>query len=197
MTVEAKYGELVAHYEACLRKHGDNHRGVDWPDAADARTRYRVMLDVIRQTDVPAEVPTVRLLDLGCGASHLYEYLRETGRKNVEYAGLDLSPEFIRLCRRKFPDRSYYCLDILDPAAEVPRFDYVVMNGLFTEKCSLSFDEMWTYAQAMLTRAFRIASVAIAFNVMSPHVDWERDDLFHLPLDLLAEHLTRNISRHL
>ena len=42
--------ELVAHYESCLRAHGDNHRGVDWPNAVDARTRYRVMLDVIRQT---------------------------------------------------------------------------------------------------------------------------------------------------
>ena len=31
---------------------------------------------------------------------------------------------------------------------------------------------------------------------MSKQVDWERDDLFHLPLDLLADYLTRNLSRH-
>ena len=29
----------------------------------------------------------------------------------------------------------------------------------------------------------------IAFNVMTKHVDWERDDLFHLPFDQLAEWL--------
>lgn len=192
MTGSARYGELVAHYEACLRANGDTHRGVDWPDAADARTRYRVMLDVIRGTGPRA----VRLLDLGCGASHLYRYLCDNKRDDVDYAGLDLSPEFIRLCRSKFPDRPFYCLDILDPGARVPNFDYVVMNGLFTEKRSLSFDEMWNYVQAMLARAFGIASMGIAFNVMSKHVDWERDDLFHLPLDSLAHFLTNNLSRH-
>jgi len=150
------------------------------------------MLDVIRDC---GRSP-VRLLDLGCGASHLYQYLREVNRDDVDYAGLDLSPEFIRLCRSKFPDRTYYCLDILDPAAEVPKCDYAVMNGLFTEKCSLSFDEMWDYVQAMLARAFGMASAGIAFNVMSKQVDWERGDLFHLPLDLLAEFLAHDLSRH-
>jgi hypothetical protein len=192
MTFTAVYSELIAHYEACLRTYGDNHRGVDWPNADDARTRYRIMLDVIRKDDSPP----VRLLDLGCGASHLNQYLRDTRRTDVEYAGIDLSPDFIRLCRKKFPDRTFYCLDILDQAGELPSSDYVVMNGLFTEKRSIAFDEMWNYVQAMLSRAFEIASIGIAFNVMSKHVDWERDDLFHLPLDLLAEFLTHNLSRH-
>lgn len=192
MSSTAKYRELVSHYESCLRAHGDNHRGVDWPNAADARTRYRVMLDVIR-TPAPSRV---RLLDLGCGASHLYEFLHEMQRADIEYTGIDPSPEFIGLSRSKFPDLPYYCLDILDPAVEIPGFDYVVMNGVFTEKRSLSFDEMWQFVQAMLARAFEIASVGIAFNVMSKHVDWERDDLFHLPFDLLAQFLTERLGRH-
>jgi hypothetical protein len=186
------YGQLVEHYESCLRRHGDNHRGVDWPNAADAQTRYRVMLEVIRKHHSQA----VRLLDLGCGASHLYHYILESNCDAIDYSGLDLSPKFIQLCRNKFPDRAYHCLDILDPASAIPAFDYVVMNGLFTEKRSLSFDEMWDYVQAMLERAFEIASIGMAFNVMSKHVDWEREDLFHLPFDPLAEFLTRRISRH-
>jgi SAM-dependent methyltransferase len=193
MTFTAVYSELIAHYEACLRAHGDNHRGVDWPNADDARMRYRVMMDVIRQEGLSP----VRLLDLGCGASHLNQYLREMRRTDIEYAGIDLSSDFIRLCRKKFPDRTFYCLDILDRASVLPSFDYVVMNGLFTEKRSISFDEMWNYVQAMLARAFEIASIGMAFNVMSTHVDWKRGDLFHLPLDLLADYLTRNLSRHI
>jgi hypothetical protein len=43
---------------------------------------------------------------------------------------------------------------------------------------------------------FAHAKVGIAFNVMSKHVDWERDDLYHVPFDtmatLLQSHLTRN-----
>jgi hypothetical protein len=36
----------------------------------------------------------------------------------------------------------------------------------------------------------------LAFNVMSKQVDWERDDLFHLPLDRLLTFLSREVSRH-
>lgn len=192
MTSRAPYRPIVEHYESCLRRHGDNHRGVDWPNAADAEMRYRVMLEVIREQ--PQQ--PVRLLDLGCGASHLYQYLQEVQREGIDYSGLDLSHEFIRLCRTKFPDRTYYCIDVLDPANEIPAFDYVVMNGVFTEKRSLSFAVMWNYVQAMLERAFEIAAIGMAFNVMSKHVDWERDDLFHVPFDLLAEFLKHHVSRH-
>ena len=31
---------------------------------------------------------------------------------------------------------------------------------------------------------------------MTKHVDWERDDLFHLPFDTLAAVLKKEISRH-
>ena len=47
--MRADYHTIIDHYEACLARHGDSHLGVDWPNAADAETRYRVMLDVIRQ----------------------------------------------------------------------------------------------------------------------------------------------------
>jgi hypothetical protein len=31
---------------------------------------------------------------------------------------------------------------------------------------------------------------------MSKHVDWEREDLFHLPFDRLTSFLTNRLSRH-
>lgn len=36
--------------------------------------------------------------------------------------------------------------------------------------------------------------ICIAFNIMSKHVDCERDDLFHLSLDALALFLSKEIS---
>jgi len=92
MTISPRYRTIVAHYEACLERHGDTHLGVDWPNAEDAEVRHRVMLDVLRPSEAGA---TVSLLDFGCGASHLYEHLRREGRTDVAYAGLDLSPRFV------------------------------------------------------------------------------------------------------
>jgi SAM-dependent methyltransferase len=185
------YLSLVRHYESCLEQHGDTHRGVDWPNEADAQTRYRVMLEVIKAKSTAK----VSLLDFGCGASHLYEYILRYRLDHIEYSGLDLSPAFINLSQRKFPSISYYNLDILDESASLPDFDYIVMNGVFTEKLELTFEEMLTYFKEVVTRVFNKAKIAIAFNVMSPHVDWERLDLFHLPLDLLAAFLVKGLSR--
>jgi len=38
--------------------------------------------------------------------------------------------------------------------------------------------------------------MGVAFNVMSKHVDWERDDLFHLPFDTLARYLIASLTRN-
>ena len=188
---DQKYLSIVEHYEGCLERHGDTALGVDWPNERDAATRYNVMLGLIRDKDASAQ-----LLDFGCGAAHLYEHLLRQGRGNIDYAGLDVSEKFVALSREKFPERPFYCLDLLQGAGDLPEFDYIVMNGVFTEKRDLAQDEMFAYFQAMITRVFDKARCGIAFNVMSKAVDWERDDLFHLSIDQLMDFLTRKISRH-
>lgn len=186
------YSQLVEHYEDCLARHGDSHRGVDWPNPHDAQTRYRVMLDVVRP---PAE--GVSLLDFGCGAAHLYEYMQQQKLTQIEYAGLDLSAQFVALSQTKFPACRFYHTDILAADAnDLPTFDYLILNGVLTEKLQMSFAEMWEYTQRLLRAVFAHARCGIAFNVMSKQVAWERDDLFHLPFDLLARFLTGELSRH-
>jgi SAM-dependent methyltransferase len=187
-----KYIEIVEHYESCLARHGDSHLGVDWPKAQDAETRYRVMLELI-PTPRP---PVVKLLDFGCGASHLYEHIVASGDTGIEYVGLDLSPKFVELSRKKFPKNHYICADILEEPAAVPASDYIVMNGVFTEKRGLTFDEMISYFERMLSAVFAKAERGIAFNVMSKHVDWERQDLFHLPFDTLTRILIGSLTRN-
>jgi SAM-dependent methyltransferase len=186
------YTPIVQHYESCLAKHGDSHRGVDWPNKQDADKRYQVMLDIVSNdhTDPPT------LLDFGCGAAHLYAYLLENNPELARYSGLDISSRFIDLSRQKYPELTFYCLDMLEGEKELPDFDYIVMNGVFTEKCNLSFDEMFDYFRQLLRLVFKHARIGIAFNVMSKQVEWERDDLFHLPFETLAGFLTDELSRH-
>jgi SAM-dependent methyltransferase len=193
MTQGGDYRSIAAHYERCLAEHGDNHLGVDWPNAEDAETRHAVMLGVIRRDgDAP-----VRLLDVGCGASHLYEHMLRHGVQGVEYAGLDISEPFVELSRSKHPGNDYWRLDVLtDDLSGLPRFDYAVMNGVFTEKLDLGYEEMLDFFRRMVVRVFSLVDKGIAFNVISKHVDWERDDLFHVPFDTVAAFLTAEIGRN-
>ena len=170
-----KYLQIVSHYESCLAQHGDTHLGVDWPRQEDADARCRVMLDLLRPRS-----EKVSLLDFGCGASYLLEYINKHGVDTIAYSGLDLSAQFIRLSQSKFPATPYYHLDVLEDSGRLPSFDYVVMNGVFTEKRGLTFDEMLAYFKNVIRALFPKVNVGLAFNVMSKHVDWEREDLYEV-----------------
>jgi SAM-dependent methyltransferase len=186
------YLSIVRHYESCLARHGDSHLGVDWPEEKAADVRYRVMLDVIHEQ---RESP-VSLLDFGCGASHLLHYIRRTGIGGIAYSGLDISESFVALSRSKNPEVTYWCADVLDESVQIPKFDYVVMNGVFTIKRELPYDEMFAYTQRVIERMFQSTLRGLAFNVMSKHVDWERADLFHLPFDDAAAWLGSRLTRN-
>jgi len=74
-------------------------------------------------------------------------------------------------------------------------FDYVVLNGVFNYRGEIPFDRMLAYWQDVLVVAFKHARTGLAFNVMSPHVDWTRDDLFHLPLDTMSAFVWSRLTR--
>jgi SAM-dependent methyltransferase len=196
LSTDKRHLSLSRQIEAKFEEHGDTPRGLDWPNAEDLETRYRVMLEVIREH--PQE-QTVDLLDIGCGTSGLFRHLREHELAGqIQYSGLDVSERLISVSRAKFPEATYYHRDILEvtPGEELAYFDYAVINGIFTVKYSLSFEEMFAFFRAAVVKAFAIARRGIAFNTMSKHVDWERDDLFHMPFDLLADFLTSELSRN-
>lgn len=185
---ELRYRNIVKHYETCLNLYGDSHKGVDWPNKQDALLRYKVMLDLVKNKNSS-------LLDFGCGAAHLYEYIL-SHNYSVEYSGLDMSDKFINLCQKKYPNIRFICADILENKNKIPEVDYIIMNGVFTEKRELSFEEMKKYFYNILILLFEKAKEGIAFNLMSKNVDWERDDLFHMSLDPLIDFLIKNLSRN-
>ena len=190
--IDQKHRAIIDHYEACLTRHGDSNLGVDWPNKQDAENRYGIMLQVVRENSAG-----MTLLDFGCGASHLYPYLQRSQFAGLEYHGLDASPAFCELSRNKYPQIDYTCLDVLFAPEELREFDYVVMNGVFTEKRELSFEEMFEYFKQVMRVVFPKVRRGLAFNVMSKAVDWEREDLFHLPTDTLISFLTKELSRHI
>lgn len=188
---EPRYHALKSHYEACLEAHGDSHLGVNWSRPEDAEMRHQVMLEMIQ----PVEGQRVSVLDFGCGASHFYEFIRRKGRVDIDYAGVDISEKFVALSQSKFPEVPYFCLDFLSPEADLPTYDYVVLNGVFTNRTGMTHDDMMEFFTRLVTKLWPHARVGLAFNAMTKHVDWEREDLFHLPFDTLAAFLKREVTR--
>jgi restriction endonuclease S subunit len=72
------YLKIAEYYTNCFKKHGDNHLGVDWPNPDDTIKRYQVMMDLTKFHGSKNPLPT--LLDFGCGAGHMLEYLQKTNQ---------------------------------------------------------------------------------------------------------------------
>jgi SAM-dependent methyltransferase len=189
------YDILLSHGDALLRQHGDSHLGAGWPREEDRYTRFDVMLDVM-----VAGVPKGRtvLCDLACGTGELLARIRERQLANIDYIGIDRSDMALGYAREKFPNDRFAKLDVNDPDSDLSLIDcdYLVADGLFTVKWELSYEQMWAFLELTMRRVWPHVRRGIAFNVMSKVVDWERDDLFHVPMDDLARLLFGLAGRH-
>ena len=192
----------IEKYNERYEEHGDNCKALGWPSEADNRKRFEAMsLWLIDWRRHPGR--GVTLLDFGCGLGHFYEWLNQgyidPEYRKVEYTGLDINPAFVAACHGKYPNTTFYSLDILDNSdfGKLPRFDYVTANGVFTEKLDTPWNDHWSYFTAIIHRLWQKTKCGLAFNVMSPVVDEERDDLFHVPFDRMAKFIRWDLSsRH-
>jgi SAM-dependent methyltransferase len=184
------------NYAAALSKHGVTPKGVLWPDPDDLAMRFEVLMSLLQLQDYNAEKP-MRLLDLGCGPGFLLDYLASNGRLNaVSYTGVDVLESTIGPARIRWPGYQFEIRDVRDHPFEPDQFDCCIICGVFTGRFENSYEQTVAMAQDTLRALWSSVKSAIAFNVMSKHVDWEREDLFHWPLDALVGFCKQDLSRH-
>jgi len=188
------WAHLVAYYDRCLAVGGGTPAGVDWPNPRDLEVRFATQLGVLNAV---APGKRSRLLDIGCGTGLLIDYMAQAGLlKDVEYLGIDLSPNMVAAAASRWPDHRFVVRDICANPFSEGSFDVAIMNGVLTERLGLPQQEMVRMAKSIITAAFRATTIGLAFNVMNKHVDWEREDLFHWEFDALAAFLKAELSRH-
>lgn len=181
----------VLKYDERFLEHGDDNKALGWPSRADNFQRLLTMFGLF---DGRPHKEIRRVLDFGCGLGHFAKWLIERGI-SCAYTGLDINPAFVEFCQKKYPDLPFLNLDILQNGdfSLLPEFDYIIANGVFTEKLDTPWDEQWEYFRSITKRLWTRTRHGLAFNVMSPVVDEERDDLFHVPFDKMATFIKRDL----
>jgi SAM-dependent methyltransferase len=137
------------------------------------------------------------ILDLGCGPGFAVGFLEERyGSLADRYCGVDVSELLVEEAQRIWPPYQFMVRDIVaDPMPE-RSFDFTAINGVLTAKFGLTQDQMERFATSLLEAAWQSTRIAMSFNVMSPFVDWTREDLFHWPIERAAEFCVSKLSRH-
>ena len=109
---------------------------------------------------------------------------------DVDYVGLDVCEPMIAHARLTHPEAQFRHGDFFDqPTSE--RFDYLVCNGILTQKLDASIAAMEAYTRDLVTAMFARSRMGIAFNLMTTKVNFMADNLFYKsPVEMLAFALT-------
>ncbi len=172
---------LKAHYKGTFDRFGPTSKGVDWgDDVRRATLRHQKMLSILADAK-----GRVSLLDVGCGYGGLLEYARAQ-KLDLDYTGIDVAENMISWAQANQDGGTFVLGDILE--TDLSRtFDFVVCNGILTQKLSVSNRDMDGFAQRLIRRVFDLCTRGVAFNVMTNRVNFYADNLYYRsPVELLG-----------
>lgn len=186
-------GEIMKdHYSRTFDEFGAVPRGVDWGSEGDMLLRYDKMLAIVRSArgDDSAEFS---MLDVGCGYGGLYLYASAKGY-NIKYEGIDVCKNLVEYAASKYPECKFYNEDILTFNTD-KNYDYIVCNGILTQKLSNSYVVMDEFANTLINKMFSLCRVGIAFNVMTTKVNFMVDNLYYKePVEMFG-HCLKKITQ--
>ena len=140
-----------------------------------------------------------RVLDFGCGLGAMYSWMKERGWSDVDYIGIDITPNHIEVAKQKYPECEFFLGDILsDPEilSFIGRVNYSVLCGVFTMKIDFSDDDMFEFMKSILREVWAITDKSMSFNLTSSLVDSTRDNLMHTPFDKITKFVNDELSRN-
>jgi 2-polyprenyl-3-methyl-5-hydroxy-6-metoxy-1,4-benzoquinol methylase len=177
--------EMKRHYSQKFGEFGPTPRGVDWGKEEDVQLRYEKMLAVIEQGSIIPGTP-ISLLDVGCGYGGLLRYAQQKGLK-LQYTGIDVASNMISWAKNHMPDGEFQEDDFMEHDFHERKFDFVVCNGILTQKLEISFFDMDKFAKKLLKKMFSLCNQGVAFNVMTTYVNYFSSNLYYKhPSEMLA-----------
>lgn len=154
---------IGAHYRELLLKHGDTPQATQYSSIESQERRFQILTEI-------GNLQGKTILDFGCGTGQLGTYLKRVGI-DAEYHGVDIVPEFVDLCRKKFTASNFGKIEDFKDH----KFDYVIIGGVFNNRM---IDNINFY-QATIRQLFGMTHIGLSFNMMSAYVDYQDQGLFY------------------
>jgi SAM-dependent methyltransferase len=151
---------IVNRHRDSFKRYGLHPHALYWSSHEVQRTLFEVLLDI----DVEEHS---RVLDLGCGFGDLYGYFHEQGIE-VDYTGIDLSPELISAGREHYPSAHFFEGDLFDFNPALQAYDYAFLSGALNEP----FNDDGVYAKRIIKRLFDSCRKGVAFNLLDENHEW-------------------------
>lgn len=149
-------------YRRTYKKYGVNARSLQYPSSKAQAKRFRELV-----TDIDFENRSV--LDIGCGFGDIIPFILsmrktnlfiEAKTRNVDYTGVDIVPEFIEVCRQKYPKYNFVIVDYFrNPLKK--KFDIIITSGAL----NANIKNPYTYRKKAIKVMWEHSNEIVAFNM--------------------------------
>jgi SAM-dependent methyltransferase len=180
--------------EKIFRDLYNNHKGSPMAVSSESLEHKRLRFtEILRIVD---GCGPISIHDVGCGIGDLGAFSRRELDEGVEldYSGTEILPEFIEEAKKRFPDSKFYVRDLAEkPADEL--YDYVVLSGVFHQRRDTRIPDWEQFSQRLLRNCFKMAKRGIAFNFISPFVDFYQEQVYYCNLQKMIQFVVDDLSR--
>ncbi len=162
-------------YSNLFKKNKKSYLSLNWGSIESQELRFKVLVEI-------SNLENKSILDIGCGLGDFYKWLKRNNY-NVEYFGVDITPDFIRSAQEEYGNDLFICEDFISSDFfKKDGFDYVFASGIFATYIENPLEIYKQY----ITRMWEIAKFGVAFNSLS---DWgenkEKEEYYADPIEII------------
>ncbi len=184
LTPEAKQ-ILVDNYRNLLFEHGTGPQVAHYTTVESQFMRFEELVKI-------GDLSGAKVLEVGCGIGDFYGFLNSKF-SDLQYTGIDIVPEIIDVAKKRFPEISFECRDVLaEPLTE--DYDYVLISGVFNN----AIPQHTEFLQALTEESFKHCKIALGFNFISTYVNFSESAFaYHNPMEVLQyciDNLSKKVS---
>lgn len=177
------------HYRGLLEKHAGTPMAVSSESAAHKRLRFDQIAKVFGDDE------SFSLHDVGMGLGAFGSYLGEKHpHRKISYSGSEILPEFVEGARAAHPSSTFFCRDIAERPGE-EAYDYVILSGVFHQRRDTSIPDWEKFSRMILKNAWSMCRKGLAFNFISPFVDFYQTEVYYANLPRLMQFVVEELSR--
>jgi len=184
-------------YRDLYEKHTDTPKAVSSESWEHKFLRYKNICKIFYDDEewVTDSGGRISLHDIGMGVADLYAYIKnQFGDKKICYSGSDILEEFVMCAKRRYPEFDFYHRDIAEATFD-DKYDYLVMSGVFHQRQDIIIKDWENFSQRIIKNAFSMCKKGVAFNFISPFVDFYQTQVYYCNFPKLLNFINDNLSR--
>jgi len=156
---------------------------------AHKNVRFKKITNLVKDDD------NFSIHDIGMGVADLYQYIKKRfPHKSFIYSGTEILSEYYEEAKNRFPECNFFLRDIAEKAFE-DHYDYLVMSGVFHQRRESSIRDWEKFSQRIISNSFEMCNKGIAFNFISPFVDFYQTDVYYANLSKIVNFIIDDLSR--